>query len=150
MIDGVIFQFEEGGKKLTRIGGESLTIGVLLTFKSWTLPMADQPRPLLKAPQLDKASSTAASATAAPSAATLCRERRVLQHSSTTFTDSSLNAKRAEQAKKPCRYYTKTGACRRSLVGRSPGHEYLSYRPILTSNSRPLCSRFDMPLSAHP
>lgn len=111
VIDGVIFQFEDGGKKLTRIGGEPFRLAYLLIIQSY-LPHRQALIPKALQPGID--SSMVARATIVPRPAISCRKQRSLLHLVVTFADiTSLNAKRAEQAKKPCRYFTKTGACRR-------------------------------------
>ncbi|GMK57088.1 hypothetical protein CspeluHIS016_0309280 [Cutaneotrichosporon spelunceum] len=87
VIDGVIFQFEEGGKQLTRIGE-------LPSAGSSTAAQGTPTRHRLKYGGLDY--------------------RRTKRGN--LVSRAALDAKRAEQARKPCRYYTKTGRCDRALT----------------------------------
>ncbi|BEJ15167.1 hypothetical protein CspHIS471_0409340 [Cutaneotrichosporon sp. HIS471] len=87
VIDGVIFQFEEGGKQLTRIG---------------ELPSAG--------------SSSAAIGTPTRHRLKYGGQDYRRTKRGNLVSRAALDAKRAEQAKKPCRYYTKTGRCDRALT----------------------------------
>ncbi len=117
VIDGVIFQFEEGGKQLTRIGGELIDIVV-----------ADLP-------ELPSAGSSGSQGTPTrhrlkyggeqyrrtKNGNLVSRAACVLLAPLHLPSNTRLSARRAGQAKKHCRFYTKTGACHQlffSMVSR--------------------------------
>ncbi|KAK4689230.1 hypothetical protein P7C73_g882, partial [Tremellales sp. Uapishka_1] len=88
-IDGVIFQFEQGGKKLVRVGDASSPVGT----------------------------STQAGNFGTPTRLEYGGEQfRRTKRGNLISRKASGSARRAELAKKPCRYYTKTGRCDRALT----------------------------------
>ncbi|KLT42527.1 hypothetical protein CC85DRAFT_292032 [Cutaneotrichosporon oleaginosum] len=98
VIDGVIFQFEEGGKQLTRIGGDLMSV-------------ADA-----DLPELSAGSSAAAQGTPTRHRLKYGGQQYRRTKRGNLVSRAALEAKRAEQATKPCRYYTKTGRCDRALT----------------------------------
>lgn len=106
VIDGVIFQFDEDGKKLVRIGGEVVTgrsdLPDLTTGDSGTPTRSSLSYGGEKYRRTKRGNLISRSRydTERP---------RSLTH--------RVSSRRAEQAKRACRYFTKTGACRPERAG---------------------------------
>lgn len=145
VIDGVVFQFEQDGKKLTRIGGKKLDFTAIDPSE---LPGAKKDvnntptRHSLKYQgenfRRTKRGNLISRSTCEPN----------LAHPGITDNPRA-SARRAEQAKRPCRYYTKTGASR-PVHQQSLSIRGLPHTLVLTLLTyRSLRARFNMPVPAH-
>ncbi|EKD00453.1 hypothetical protein A1Q2_05290 [Trichosporon asahii var. asahii CBS 8904] len=113
VIDGVVFQFEQDGKKLTRIGGTLHPLSA--TDSTLDLPGTKKDvnntptRHSLKYQGENFRRTKRGNLISRSTCGTIPGQRAVTDH-------SRASARRAEQAKRPCRYYTKTGRCERALT----------------------------------
>ncbi|EJT45238.1 hypothetical protein A1Q1_06376 [Trichosporon asahii var. asahii CBS 2479] len=112
VIDGVVFQFEQDGKKLTRIGGmpHRLSTADTSELPGTKKDVNNTPtRHSLKYQGENFRRTKRGNLISRSTCGNLPEQQAVTDH-------PRASARRAEQAKRPCRYYTKTGRCERALT----------------------------------